>query len=78
MKIFEVLAGSLAQLTEAKGDDPPVVICEAQIDRFASTYPQLNRAEIILMMVRFGPKRNAVEEAMRWKASSKMAPASTP
>jgi hypothetical protein len=51
---------------------PPVVICESEIDRFASVYPQLSRAEIIMTMVRFGPSRPLVEDAMRFKAGSKM------
>jgi hypothetical protein len=51
---------------------PPVVICESEIDRFTAVYPQLSRAEIIMTMVRFGPSRPLVEDAMRFKAGSKI------
>ena len=77
MRIFEALAGSLTRHIERPTEPPPVMICEAEIDRFASTYPQLSRGEILLTMVRFGPKRHAVEDAMRWNACEKMRDALT-
>jgi|1186.fasta_scaffold570246_2 hypothetical protein len=56
----------------APSQTAPVIICESEIDRFTSVYPQLSRAEIIMTMVRFGPSRPLVEDAMRFKAGSKI------
>lgn len=47
----------------------PVSLSESEIDTFAAVYPQLTRAEIIMTIVRFGPSRPVVDDAMRYKAS---------